>query len=141
MTIEQMFKEIVKLLRANVGRRGMYDVFTDFVEVFALAIRNSVSKLIHGDEQGFADREEQFEHVKRHYTDEEMGRFAEAFAYVTRIMEAEPCDVLGRLYMQLEISDASMGQFYTPYDIAKLMAGAQAGDLWDLDNFGHLGNL
>lgn len=129
MTVEQMFKEIVKLLRANVGRRGLYDVFTDFVEVFALAIRNSVSGLIPGDERGFAEREESFEHVKRHYTDEEMSRFAEAFAYVTRIMEAEPCDVLGRLYMQLEISDASMGQFYTPYDVAKLMADMQVGGL------------
>lgn len=129
MTQDQLFKEVVKLLRANVGRRGMYDVFTDFVEIFALALRNSVSPLIHNDETGFAEREESFELVKRHYTDTEMNRFAEAFAHVTRIMELEPCDVLGRLYMQLEISDASMGQFYTPYDVAKLMAEMQVGDL------------
>lgn len=129
MTPDQIFKEVVKLLRANVGRRGIYDVFTDFVEVFALAIRNSISPLIHDDEEGFAEREESFEFIKRNYTDTEMGRFAEAFAHVTNIMEIEPCDVLGRLYMQLEISDASMGQFYTPYDVAKLMAEMQVGEL------------
>lgn len=129
MTIEALFKDVVKLLRANVGRRGMYDVFTDFVEVFALACRNSVSGLIRGDREGFESREEEFEHVKKHYSDEEMTRFAEAFALVSRIMELEPQDVLGRLYMQLEISDASLGQFYTPYDVAKLMAEMQVGAL------------
>lgn len=131
MTVAQRFQDIVKLFRANVGRRGIYEVFTDFVEMYALAIRNSVSKLIPGDEEGFAEREDDFERIKSAYTDQEMQRFAEAFATVVLIMEAEPQDVLGRLYMELEISDAHMGQFYTPYDIAKLMADMQVGDLAD----------
>lgn len=129
MTIDQRFKEIAKLLKSNVGRRGTYDVFTDFVEIFALALRNSISRLMPGDEAGFAEREEAFERIKKSYSDVEMTRFGQAFAEVTLIMENEPQDVLGRLYMTLEISDASMGQFYTPYDVAKLMAEMQVGEL------------
>lgn len=129
MTIDQRFKEIAKLLKSNVGRRGTYDVFTDFVEIFALALRNSVSRVMPGDETGFAEREDTFDRIKKSYSDVEMTRFGQAFAELTLIMEDEPQDVLGRLYMTLEISDASMGQFYTPYDVAKLMAEMQVGEI------------
>lgn len=40
-------------------------------------------------------------------------------------MQREPCDVLGRLYMELELGNERLGQYYTPYDIAQLMAQMQ----------------
>lgn len=43
-------------------------------------------------------------------------------------MERDPCDVLGRLYMELELGNERLGQFYTPYDIAQLMAEMQQID-------------
>ena len=121
MTPDQRFKEIVKLFRACVGRRGLYDVFTDFCETYALAMRNATSKMIPGD-AGFDEREEDFQRIASRYTEQDMTRFKEAFAHVVQIMEDEPCDVLGRVFMELEISDKTMGQFYTPYDVAVLIA-------------------
>ena len=112
----ERYKQMVKLLRANTGARGMYDVFTDFVEMFAVAHRNVVEL---NDRQ---KREEQYLRVAGRYNKEQLARFAEAFALVVMEMEEHPADILGKLYMELEISDANLGQFYTPYDIARLMA-------------------
>ncbi|MFB7844796.1 hypothetical protein [Microbacterium sp. NPDC056052] len=41
---------------------------------------------------------------------------------MTKAMEDEPCDVLGKLYMQLELGNSALGQFYTPYSVAQLIA-------------------
>ncbi|MGW0898617.1 N-6 DNA methylase [Streptomyces goshikiensis] len=44
---------------------------------------------------------------------------------MTTEMERDPSDVLGRLYMELELGNERLGQYYTPYDIAQLIAEMQ----------------
>jgi hypothetical protein len=113
------YKPIVKLLERNTGARRMVHVFDDFVEMFAISFRNSV------DKRGWQEREDQYLRIAGKYDKEQLGRFAEAFALVVQAMEAEPRDVLGHLYMSLDLGNEAMGQFYTPYDIARLMADMQ----------------
>lgn len=109
-------KEVVALLRANTGARRISQVFDDFVEIFALALRNAV------DHRGRQEREEQYLQVIQPYSRDELDRFARAFSLVVVEMEREPQDILGRLYMGLELGNSSMGQFFTPHDIARLIA-------------------
>lgn len=113
----------VKLLEANAGNRHMLDVFRDFAAMFALAIRNTV------DRAGWQKREDEYLTIAGHYSREELDRFAEAFAHITAIMTDEPEDVFGRLYMEANIANERLGQFYTPYDLAKLTAALTAPDL------------
>ncbi|GAB3943901.1 hypothetical protein GCM10029976_067200 [Kribbella albertanoniae] len=113
------YREIVKLLEANAGAKRMSEVFDDFVEMSALAVRNAV------DSWGYDEREEQYLRVAGRYDREELNRFAHALALVVNAMAEAPCDVLGRLYMELELGNGRLGQFYTPYDVARLMAGMQ----------------
>lgn len=117
------YRPVVKLLQANTGARRISHVFDDFVEMFALTLRNAV------DKQGWQEREDRYLQVVKPYTAEQLERFAEAFAHVVALMEAEPRDVLGHLYMSLDLGNEAMGQFYTPYDIARLMADMQAETL------------
>jgi len=112
-------KSINKKLTANVGSRGLNEVFSDFCHMSALAIRNSV------DLNGRADREERYLTMAKNYTPEQMRRFAEALSDVTSMLEAEFSDVLGRLFMSLELGSSSMGQFFTPYEVSLLMAQMQ----------------
>lgn len=109
--------QIVKVLRANSGSRDLRTVFTDFCEMSAIAIRNRV------DPAGFQDREDTYENTRAHYSAPEMGRFAEALALVAVELASHPRDVLGEVYMQLEIASRDRGQFFTPYSVAQLMAG------------------
>ncbi|MBE0317765.1 N-6 DNA methylase (plasmid) [Xanthomonas citri pv. punicae] len=43
-------------------------------------------------------------------------------------MQAEPGDVLGAVFGQLELSNTWRGQFFTPFELCRLMARLQIGD-------------
>lgn len=116
-------KPIVKLLQANTGAHRMYEVFDDFTAMFAIAHRQVV------DKHRWQEREDEYLRIAGKYDRTQLDRFAEAWAHVVTVMDAEPTDVLGRLYMELEISDSSMGQFYTPYEVARLIADMNKGGL------------
>ncbi|MFK0179631.1 N-6 DNA methylase [Streptomyces xanthochromogenes] len=116
------YREIVKLLAANTGAKRMSEVFDNFVEMAALALRNAAE--VRGSETWEA-REVQYLQVAGDYSRAELDRFAHALALVTMEVDRESCDVLGRLYMGLELGGEWLGQFYTPFDIARLIAEMQ----------------
>lgn len=111
------YKAITKLLGANVGAKRMHLVFDDFTEMFALAFRNGV------DLRGREAREERYLQIAGQYSRDQLSRFAEAFGLIVKEMESDPSDVLGRLYMELELGNEHLGQFYTPMGVSKLLAG------------------
>lgn len=119
------YGQIVKLLQANAGAKRMTEVFDDFVEMSALAFRNAV------DLRGRDEREAQYLRTAGRYDRAELDRFGLALALVVKAMGEEPCDVLGRLYMELALGNDRLGQFFTPYDVARLMAGMHIETLAD----------
>ncbi|MGG6942796.1 UNVERIFIED_CONTAM: N-6 DNA methylase, partial [Pseudomonas aeruginosa] len=44
------------------------------------------------------------------------------FALLVEALEETTTDILGELYMTLEIANKDAGQFFTPYNVARLMA-------------------
>ncbi len=114
-----MMTPIVRTLKANAGSRDLRTVFTDFCEASAIAIRNRV------DSHGFREREESYERIRSQYSAAQMDRFAEALALVSIEVTQNPRDVLGETYMQLGIADRDRGQFFTPYNVAQLIAEMQ----------------
>jgi hypothetical protein len=116
---------VKKLLEANVayGRRRISQVFRDFCELSALAIRNRV------DGRGFDAREERYLQIAEGYTPEEMERFAMAFAELVDDLGAGLNDALGHLYMSLDLGNERLGQFFTPYDVSVLAAKMTVGDV------------
>ncbi|MCO8402841.1 N-6 DNA methylase (plasmid) [Burkholderia cenocepacia] len=116
----------------TLGRKYSVErVFSDFVELAALAISNSV------DRQHFDTREERYLVLIRGYTREEANQFAHMLSDLTLSLEAAlavdgPCDLLGPLFMRLDIRSRSAGQFFTPFEISKLMARLQLGDGHDI---------
>ncbi len=117
---------IKKTLLSNVGSHGLGTVWADFCQLSALAIRNSV------DLRDKAKREERYLQIAGGYNADEMNRFAEALAGVTNELSDELSDVLGRLFMVLELGSEGMGQFFTPYDVSVLMAQMQAPEMVEL---------
>lgn len=115
-------REIVKLLRANTGERDLHTVFGDFCSMSAAALRNRF------DPHGHDEREEQYERTRERYSEAQWKRFAEALGSVTIELATEPRDVLGEVYMQLEIASRDQGQFFTPYSVCQLMAALQVPD-------------
>lgn len=117
-------KTMKQLLEANTsyGTRRISQVFRDFCELSALAIRNSV------DLSGRDDREQQYLQIVSGYTQEESARFAELLAKLTMELDVELSDVLGHLYMSLDLGNEEMGQFFTPYHVSQVIAQMNCPD-------------
>lgn len=129
---------IIKLMREFTHSHDPYTVFADFVEVSAIAISSKV------DQSQFEAREKRYLEIVGKYKREEVNRFAAMFAelqmcYSTRIDAIgdpgsghEPAsglgDVLGEIFMALELGNARAGQFFTPYSVSLLMAMMTVGD-------------
>lgn len=118
-TSAQNTREIVKNLRANTGSQDMHAVFSDFCAMAATSIRNAV------DRDGYDRREEDYLRRAGRYTPEQLRRFARVLALVTYELEHSPRDVLGEVYMGLEIAAREQGQFFTPWPVCQLMAEMQ----------------
>lgn len=91
-----------------------YTVFQDFVTVSAISLYNSVYKN--------PEREEEYLQIMRGYSKAEVAVFPKLFAELVNLLEPEPRDVLGELYMTLELGNQHTGQFFTPPTISDLMA-------------------
>lgn len=118
MSEQPAIKRMRKLLETNTsyGVRRISQVFRDFCELSAIAIRNSV------DRRGWEAREQRYLQVIEPYSPEEADRFAAVLAELTTELGREHSDVLGHLYMSLELGSDEMGQFFTPYQVSRLAA-------------------
>lgn len=53
---------------------------------------------------------------------------SQLLAHVVNGLGEASGDFLGRVFMQLELGDKYRGQFFTPWDVARMMAAMQLGD-------------
>lgn len=116
-------KRMIGLLKDNARRHRLSEVFSDFCEMAALAFSNRVDHRLH------AVREARYLQVAGRYERAEVARFCELLSALTLWMESEEMgDCLGDLFMSLELADSFKGQFFTPYEVSRLMAQLTLGD-------------
>ena len=108
-------KRCIELLRANSHRHRLHQVFCDFCELAALAISNSV------DRAQYDQREARYMTIIGKYQADEVKRFPEMIACCVNALHLNMHDFLGSLFMSLELGGHN-GQFFTPYEISKMMA-------------------
>ena len=105
----------------NIARhRHRYEVFRDFVTMSAISLHNAVNK---NDEM-----EQEYLQIVGQYKKEEVSDFCKLLAILVDLLEPEPRDVLGGLYMELELGNNNTGQFFTPPEISLMMAKMSYGD-------------
>ncbi len=116
-------RELEKLYNKLCGRYSRYEVWQDMVVMIACAIANAV------DNRHFDEREAMYMRVVSKYSKEELSVFPEFFTHIVLGMEESPdCDFLGELYMDLELGNKYAGQFFTPYDVCRMMAQVTIND-------------
>lgn len=120
-------KALVQLIQATAHRWSQHVVFSDFVELACLAISNAV------DRRQAEAREARYLEIAKKYPKPEFERFPQMLGHLTLAMEAccivgELDDVLGRVYMQLDLGSDRAGQFFTPIHISRFMAMVLVGD-------------
>ncbi|HCA17313.1 MAG TPA: hypothetical protein DEO64_09305 [Alcaligenes faecalis] len=125
-TADEHQQEIIRLLHEVARSRGLARVWADWVEIGAIAIANGV------DKTQFKQREERYFNIVSQYQKEEVHSLVNAFAHLVqcwdkRVATGEFGDVLGGTYMMLDMGNASTGQFFTPYEISRMMASIIMG--------------
>ena len=126
---KQQYTEIVKLFNTLTGARQLWELWEDAVIMFATMLSNAV------DKRFYDKREELFKSVAGKYTEKEIQTFLQIFAEIVNQLEAEPeQDFLGDLYMQLDLGSHWHGQFFTPYNVCKMMADLQLPDVLSFED-------
>lgn len=91
-----------------------FDVWRDFITMAACALHNG----LHKDEA----REAEYLEIIGRYQSDDQQMFPQLLAHVVTMLDAEPRDILGPLYMELEIANKDAGQFFTPPELSEMMA-------------------
>lgn len=112
--------EFVRSFNRIAAHRHRYEVFRDFVTMAAISMHNAIH-------QAPALEEEYLRIVKR-YERDQVTELCSLLAKLVVLLEPEPQDVLGPLYMELELGNTNTGQFFTPHEISELMARLTYGE-------------
>src|SRR3954468_468338 len=119
--------ELLKLFNGLSYRHGAWQVFADFNEAAAISISNAV------DLANREKREERYLQIVGRYKPDELAKFPEMLAELTLALEDEIGDVLGRAFHDLELHNKWAGQFFTPYDVCRMMAKMTLSDKGDIE--------
>lgn len=119
-------KEIIKKFKRLQGKHDLWLIYSDFLEMMAIAISNSTERPF--NKKRFEEREKEYLKISKKYTKDELMTFAEIYADIVNLQDKNVKkgngfrDILGSLLMQLELGNKWNGQFFTPDSIASLMA-------------------
>lgn len=121
------YKKIIDFINKISYRHGAWQVFSDFVEMAAISISNSINIVDRNE------REKRYLEIINNYDKKEQKIFPEIFAHLVNALEHEatvngPTDVLGRIFHELELHNKWKGQFFTPVNICEAMGMMTVGD-------------
>ena len=110
-------KEFLRVFNQLTNRHRTWDVWRDFITMFACSLSNPLDKE-HRDK-----REALYLEVIKKYNKQEQELFPELAAQTVLALEENPeQDFLGSIFMSLNLGNESNGQFFTPYHVCELMA-------------------
>ena len=120
----QSGQPFIKLYRELTYRWTPWEVWQDFVTMYACAISNAV------DKSHYDEREAMYLKRIQKYSKKEQEIFPQLAAETVLTLEKNPeQDFLGKIFMELGLSNDSGGQFFTPYNVCKMMAEMTVGNV------------
>lgn len=117
MTFINHRSAFLKIFNTTARYHHRHKVFEDFVSCAAIALHNGVAH--------DAELEKQYLSIIAGYEKEDVTRMAELLGDVVMALDQERCDFLGSVFMELELGDKYRGQFFTPWDVSRMMASVQ----------------
>lgn len=110
----------VRSFNKIAAHRHRYEVFRDFVTMAAIAMHNAI--------RDNPVLEAEYLQVVKRYERSQVNEICGLYAKLVTLLNSEPQDVLGPLYMELELGNTQAGQFFTPHAVSELMARVTYGD-------------
>lgn len=112
-----MVDKYVKFIQNMSGKRSVWKLWSDFVTMFAIALQ--IPFVAHLPEA----RAKECQKIYDSYSEEEIYKFGEMMDLIIADWErSTERDILGEIYMQLRLNSKMNGQYFTPYNIADMLA-------------------
>lgn len=112
-------QQIISLINDMSKYYSPHQVFSDWVEMYAISIANACTLLNSKLKQ---NREQKYLEIVKKYKEVEQSRFPELCGMLVLALDSDMVDVLGNVYMGLESGSKHTGQFFTPNHISRLTA-------------------
>lgn len=118
-SLPEIDKAFIDEFKAISRKHQHWRVWQDFCEMAALSLANSV-RMVERREQRYLD-------IVKAYERDDVERFCRMLALTVEALECGG-DFLGRLFMALELGSHWKGQYFTPWEVSRLMAEVSIGD-------------
>ncbi|MBO6507371.1 MAG: SAM-dependent DNA methyltransferase [Roseibium sp.] len=126
-----MSKEIEKLITniAVVEGMNLHEAFTIWLEMSARSIFGGTLKMM-AAEDAWRENEDAYLNIVGRFRKKDISanQAAKALKVLIDAFETHRTDILGPLFMELA-SNKYQGQFFTPFEVCKLMAGLTINDV------------
>lgn len=109
-------EEIIKQFKELASNKDLWQVYKDFLEMVAISISNIC------DREQAPERERRYLDLVKTYSPEQVGKICDIMGLLVLELSKEPRDVLGRVFMELELGSKWIGQVFTPLNLAELLA-------------------
>ena len=118
INVKPEYQELVKMFNDLTGSRSLWQVYNDCIEMFAISIQNAFAF-----GKKYKLNEEKYKQVSSNYSQSELFIISKIFAKIVEMLEDNPYrDLLGDLYMQLNMGSDALGQVFTPYSVSYSMS-------------------
>lgn len=117
---QKKFISIIEALASSSGVRAK-TLFRDFAAMAALELSSAV------DLRTRDLRRAELASLRSRYTAAQLEQMSALLSCAIESLQAEMHDCLGQIYMQLNIGNEDRGQFFTPYEVAHLLAHINLG--------------
>lgn len=104
----------IRTFKDTARHHHRYEVWRDFIILAACALNNGLHKE--------PTREAEYLEIIHRYDKDDQQRFPLLLAHLGELLQDDPKDILGPLYMELEIGSKDRGQFFTPPALSEAMA-------------------
>ena len=109
-------KEFLKSFKNLVYSRRPWDVWGDFIIMFACSLSNPL------DKSHYDEREKRYLNIIKKYNKQEQSIFPELASLTVMALEENPeQDFLGSVFMELNLANKETQQYFTPYSVCQMM--------------------
>jgi len=117
--MNQYVKDFLKLLDNIKASKQRYEVFNDWVTMTAATLYSwKNDKAV----------EEEYLEIAKQYSEEELKKHGQLLGITVEALEKIEQDFLGEVFTFGELTNTKRGQFFTPYNISRMMATMIVGE-------------
>ena len=126
MNKKDYVKEFISKL-SNLDRsKSVSTVFNDFLTLSCCSLAQTVYRS--------KNLEQKYLSTIKTYTKEQAEEFSKRLAFLVLGLEQEPRDLLGQVFMSLNLGRQANGQYFTPYSVSKFMAEINFAEIESFQN-------